>query len=279
MLLAAEVLRVFETARRRCRAQALQAQRSEASAARRQLELALQQAHFEAPMHRRQYDAVDPANRLVAGELERRWNEALQERAPDRSEAYRGAGGEETGAIDGEQERQRLMQLRRGSRPGLALSGRDYRDAQEDRLRAGSRNEIVVRLDGGFSRNDSPALARRGPHRAEALKTNGAAPTFAGRHPRDTLPLIRGLARHKCPDRQIARLLNRAGKPTGRGNAWTEPRVRSFRRHHGIAVYRDGRMGRARRVDARSSGANHRSHCDVGAAHDSTRRHQGETAL
>ena len=30
------------------------------------------------PRHaRRQYDAVDPANRLVAGELERRWNEAL----------------------------------------------------------------------------------------------------------------------------------------------------------------------------------------------------------
>ena len=27
---------------------------------------------------RRQYDAVDPANRLMAGELERRWNEALQ---------------------------------------------------------------------------------------------------------------------------------------------------------------------------------------------------------
>ena len=56
---------------------ALQAQRSEASAAQRQLELALQQAHFEASHARRQYDVVDPANRLVAGELERRWNEAL----------------------------------------------------------------------------------------------------------------------------------------------------------------------------------------------------------
>jgi F0F1-type ATP synthase delta subunit len=30
-------------------------------------------------MHaRRQYDAVDPSNRLVAAELERRWNEALK---------------------------------------------------------------------------------------------------------------------------------------------------------------------------------------------------------
>ena len=38
----------------------------------------MQQARYEAAHARRQYDAVDPANRLVAGELERRWNEALQ---------------------------------------------------------------------------------------------------------------------------------------------------------------------------------------------------------
>jgi hypothetical protein len=40
-------------------------------------------------------------------------------------------------------------------------------------------------------------------------------------------------------DQQIARLLNRAGKPTGRGNGWTKARVCSFRSHHGIAVYRE----------------------------------------
>ena len=32
----------------------------------------------------------------------------------------------------------------------------------------------------------------------------------------------------------------RAQDMDGRGNGWTEPRVRSFRCHHGIAVYRDG---------------------------------------
>ena len=42
------------------------------------------------------------------------------------------------------------------------------------------------------------------------------------------------------PDRQIARLLNRSGKSTGYDNGWTEQRVRSFRNHHDIAVYRDG---------------------------------------
>src|SRR6202140_2472875 len=39
--------------------------------------LALEQARYEVTRARRQYDAVDPANRLVAAELERRWNQAL----------------------------------------------------------------------------------------------------------------------------------------------------------------------------------------------------------
>jgi excisionase family DNA binding protein len=65
----------------------------------------------------------------------------------------------------------------------------------------------------------------------------------AGRHhwpiPEDTISLVRELAR-VMPDRQIARLLNRVGKPTGQGNGWTEARVRSFRNYSDIAVYRKG---------------------------------------
>jgi hypothetical protein len=75
-----------------------------------------------------------------------------------------------------------------------------------------------------------------GDHTALKLKMN-----TAGKHrwtvAEDTLTLVRELAR-QMPDKQIARLLNRAGKPTGRGNGWTEVRVRSFRYHHEIAVFR-----------------------------------------
>jgi hypothetical protein len=39
--------------------------------------LALEHARYEVTRARRQYDAVDPTNRLVAAELERRWNQAL----------------------------------------------------------------------------------------------------------------------------------------------------------------------------------------------------------
>ena len=37
----------------------------------------LEAARYEADRTFRQYDAADPANRLVAGELEARWNKAL----------------------------------------------------------------------------------------------------------------------------------------------------------------------------------------------------------
>src|SRR6266478_10088753 len=72
------VLRVLKPLGINAAVRALEAQTSETSAAKRQLDMALQQARFSAAHARRQYDAVDPANRLVAGELERRWNEALQ---------------------------------------------------------------------------------------------------------------------------------------------------------------------------------------------------------
>src|SRR5262245_13878561 len=58
---------------------AQEARNRETSDKRRQVELALEQARYEAARARRQYDAVDPDNRLVAGELEKRWNDRLME--------------------------------------------------------------------------------------------------------------------------------------------------------------------------------------------------------
>jgi DNA invertase Pin-like site-specific DNA recombinase len=48
------------------------------AAQRRQWELQLEQARYEARAAQRKYDAVDADNRLVAAELERRWNEKLE---------------------------------------------------------------------------------------------------------------------------------------------------------------------------------------------------------
>lgn len=47
----------------------------------------VERARYEVDLARRQYDAVDPANRLVARELERRWEKALSELQAAEAEA------------------------------------------------------------------------------------------------------------------------------------------------------------------------------------------------
>src|SRR6201997_4052842 len=56
---------------------AMEAQEEQQCDKRQQIGNAIQQAQYEAARARRQYDAVDPDNRLVVSELERRWNEKL----------------------------------------------------------------------------------------------------------------------------------------------------------------------------------------------------------
>lgn len=227
-----EVLRILKPLGIDAAVKALQAQTSETSAAQRQLDLALQQARFSAAHARRQYDAVDPANRLVAGELERRWNEALQ--VVHRIEGEIAGLEARKPAPLGERERQHLMQL--GADLERAWSHPAATSATRKRILRAALHEIIVRVEGDHI--EMILHWQGGDHTALKLRRNGV-----GKHrwtiPEDTLSLILELAR-LMPDQQIARLLNRAGKPTGRGNGWTKTRVCSFRNHHGIAVYRDG---------------------------------------
>jgi DNA invertase Pin-like site-specific DNA recombinase len=57
----------------------LASQRADRSRVERQWQDQLKRAQYEAHQAQRQYDAVDPENRLVAGELERRWETKLQQ--------------------------------------------------------------------------------------------------------------------------------------------------------------------------------------------------------
>jgi hypothetical protein len=162
-------------------------------------------------------------------ELERRWNEALQ--------VVRGIE-DEIAAADakkpaplGKREREQLMRL--GHDLELAWSHPAATSATRKRILRAALNEIVsVEAE----HIEMVLHWQGGDHTAIKLKKNGV-----GKHrwtiPEDTLSLVRELAR-LMPDRQIARLLNRAGKPTGRGNGWTQARVCSFRSHYGIAVHR-----------------------------------------
>src|SRR3954471_20878885 len=59
---------------------ALDAYEAECAEARRQRQMQIQRAEYEVEIARRRYEATDPANRLVAAELEGRWEAALRER-------------------------------------------------------------------------------------------------------------------------------------------------------------------------------------------------------
>jgi DNA invertase Pin-like site-specific DNA recombinase len=74
---AAEVLKVLQPEGVGAALVAIDAHTGERGEQCRQTELAVQQARFESERAKRQFDRVEPENRLVVSELERRWNERL----------------------------------------------------------------------------------------------------------------------------------------------------------------------------------------------------------
>ena len=232
--IAREVLRVLKPLGMEAAVKAIEAQSGETTAAERQLELSLQQARYEVAHARRQYDAVDPTNRLVAGELERRWNETLQ--AVAKIEGDIAAMIARRPPPLAEPERQQLLAL--GADLERAWSHPAATAATRKRILRTAISEVIVRRDGAIIH--AVLHWQGGDHTELQVKQRLNA---AGRHnpriPDDTIALIRQLAR-LMPDRQIARLLNRIGVATGHGNAWTQKRVHGFRNHYEIAGYREG---------------------------------------
>ena len=209
---------------------AIETRESDHAELRRQAELALIQARYEADLARRQYDAVDPANRLVAAELERRWNDRLAE-VRRQEERLAGSAAAPPEALSGA-ERQRLMAL--GDDLATAWSHPEATAETRKAILRAVLKEIVVTLADG--RVDLLLHWRGGDHTRLSVPRNrtGQHRWAAGA---EVVDLVRGLAR-QLPDSAIAATLNRLGKKTGRGNTWTEVRVRSFRSHHGVAVFR-----------------------------------------
>lgn len=198
---------------------------------RRQSELALTQARYEADLARRQYDAVDPANRLVAAELEQRWNDRLAE--VQRQEERLGAIGADKPSLSAA-ERERLLAL--GADLSTAWSHPGATAETRKRILRAVLEEVVVTLTEG--RIELLLHWRGGDHTCLGVPRNrpGQHRYSSDAEVRD---LIRALARQQT-DGAIAATLNRLGKRTGRGNPWTEVRVRSFRNTHHIPVHRSG---------------------------------------
>jgi excisionase family DNA binding protein len=198
----------------------------------RQIELALEQGRYEAARSHRQYDAVDPDNRLVAGDLERRWNERLAEVA--RLEEELRLVREDLPAALTETERAQILALgtdvaRLWNHPTASVTTRKriLRTVLEEiivTVKPGVLH-VILHWKGGDHTMLEVAKNRSGQHR---WKTNAT-----------TEQLIRDLAR-LLPDGSIASILNRLGIRTAKGHTWTQQRVCVFRNDHSIALYRDG---------------------------------------
>jgi excisionase family DNA binding protein len=211
---------------------AMEAHSRENQEKRRQVELALEQARYETARARRQYDVVDPDNRLVAGELERRWNERLL--AARALEDERDALAAVPDASLSEEDRQRLLAL--GSDLERAWNSAGATPATRKRIIRTLINEIVVCISDQTL--DLVVHWHGGDHTALKVKKNRI-----GQHrwsaAADVVDLVRSLAR-QMPDKYIAAVLNRAGKSTGKGNSWTRGRVCSLRNQQTIEPYREG---------------------------------------
>ncbi len=195
------------------------------------LERDMQAARYEAQRAWKQYDGVDPENRLVADELERRWNQALR-----RVE-------ELEGRID--QHGTRHVQ---SSTPaledfeGLAADLEAiWQDADTD-VRLKKRivrtliHEVVVDVDTQAGEIILVIHWKGGIHTELRLprRCRGQSNQHTSK---EIVDAVRVLARI-CSDDLIAASLNRNGLRTGRGNRWTRERVTSLRSSHNIPCYR-----------------------------------------
>ncbi len=193
-------------------------------------ELALEKAKYEGDRARRQYDLVDPANRLVAGELEARWNQALQQvaEAEARLEAER-----KVHEPLSEEQHQKLITL--GSDVKALWEHPAAPIDLKKRILRTVISEIIVDVKEGTDQIEMRIHWAGGAHTLMQFRKNH---TGGHRHAADqnVVELIRQLAR-VSPDAEIASVLNRLGYQTGAGNSWTESRVRSQRSYKGIAPF------------------------------------------
>jgi hypothetical protein len=193
-------------------------------------ELELERAQIHAERARRQFDACEPENRLVARSLEREWEQRLTgvrraERAvtdvsakrpdplTDEEIAWcRDAGADLRKVFDAPSTSDReRKQLLRAILTEVVVT--------VDRTSAHHVAELRVVWEGGAVTEHSVSMPRTGSHTRCTDQ--------------DTIALVRQLA-EQYPDKQIAAILARQGRRTGAGNAFTAHNVHGLRTYHKI---------------------------------------------
>ena len=191
----------------------------------------LEAARYAVDRAFRQYDAADPENRLVASELEARWNRALSRAAACEARiaehdaaAPRPAPAPivlDTLAAD-------LQSIWSAPTTDVRLKKRIVRTLIHEAIADldEERSEIVLTLHWVGGAHTEHRLPRR--RRGQRTST-----------PADVVEAVRTLALIARDD-VIAGVLNRNGLKTGHGNRFTRERVTALRSHHRIPVFRAG---------------------------------------
>ena len=206
------------------------------SEVRQQRLLALEQARYEASRAKRQYDSVDPENRLVAAELEREWNSALSKACELENEI---ALLEQENKIVSEKERQSILSLS-DDLPFVWNHPESNPEVKKKIIRLVIK-EIVAYIESAACDQQIIKLKvhwQGGDHTEIELVKNRRGETNSTTNP-ETKAIIAALARI-MPDKHIVGCLNRLGTRTASGLTWTPARVCSFRKDHRIPVFKEG---------------------------------------
>jgi DNA invertase Pin-like site-specific DNA recombinase len=199
---------------------------------RKALELALERARYEEKRARRQFDAVEPENRLVASELEARWNGALGQVAE--AEARLAAAGNAAVPLT-EGQKEELTAL---SEDLMALWNHPDAPVQlKKRILRTVLTEIIINTDADSATHRLRLHWAGGVHTELHVERNK---TGQHRHSADrsVIELVSELAKI-CQDKTIAAILNRLGYKTGQEKTWNASRVAGLRGYHKIAPFQN----------------------------------------
>jgi DNA invertase Pin-like site-specific DNA recombinase len=224
-----EVFKVLQPAALAATAKALSEAEAHHGRRLRAFELAVERAHFEADRARRQFDGVEPENRLVARTLEAEWESRL-------------AVARQAETDLAAQRVRRPATLNADELEWLNRAGADLRAVfdtatttarERKQLLRALITEVVVTVDadGGQA---ACRIIWEGTATAEltvALPRKGGS---ARRTETDTIEIVKRLAAH-YDDATIARLLARQHRSTATGLPFTKDRVHHIRRKYGIA--------------------------------------------
>jgi DNA invertase Pin-like site-specific DNA recombinase len=220
-----EILRVLSPLGIQASLQAVADLGSQQDQQRQALERQIEQLEYDAKRAFEQYNEVDARNRLVASELERRWNEKLQ--------ALEGARASLT-ELDSQrqpvsaEERHALMEL-----------GERFADVWHHPTCPVELKKQIVRtlIEEILVNEDPPGRLsfivhwKGGCH--TALEMEKANPKTVNRTAAADLDVIRKMA-PRYGDNVIAGVLKKLGRQTGKGKPWSETAVKSARRNHQI---------------------------------------------